>query len=239
VTAEFQQNVDPDELAKFDALASRWWDPQGEFRALHDMNPLRVGYIDERATLAGKRCLDVGCGGGLLSEAVARHADTVLGIDLATAPLEVARLHAAGEGLDNLEYRQVAAAELAAEMPGHFDIVTCLEVLEHVPDPAALVASLASLVRPGGHVLLSTLNRTPKSFAMAIVGAEYLLGLLPRGTHEYQRFIRPAELAAFARAAGLELGDLRGIEMTPGGKFRLCDRIDVNYLAHFRRPAGA
>ena len=237
MSAEPRRNADPGELAKFDALASRWWDPQGEFRALHEMNPVRVGYIDERATLAGKRCLDVGCGGGLLSEALARHADYVLGIDLAPAPLEVARLHAAGEGLGNLEYRQISAAELANELPGEFDVVTCLEVLEHVPDPAALVASLANLVRPGGHVVLSTLNRTPKAFALAIVGAEYLLGMLQRGTHEYQRFIRPSELAAWGRAAGLALEDLRGIEMTAGGNFRLGDNVDVNYLAHFHRPA--
>ena len=237
MTAASSRNADPGELAKFDALASRWWDPKGEFRPLHEMNPLRVGYIDERATLAGKRCVDVGCGGGLLSEALARHADSVLGIDLAPAPLEVARLHAAGEALDNLEYREISAAELAAEQAGQFDLVTCLEVLEHVPDPAALVASLAELVRPGGHVVLSTLNRTPRAFALAIVGAEYLLGLLARGTHEYERFIKPSELAGWARTAGLELSDLRGIEMQPGGGFRLGSSVDVNYLAHFRRPA--
>ena len=232
-----RNNADPAELAKFDALASRWWDPKGEFRPLHEMNPVRIGYIDERAVLAGKRCVDVGCGGGLLSEALARRADSVLGIDLAPAPLEVARLHAAGEGLDNLEYREVSAAELAAEQPGQFDLVTCLEVIEHVPDPAALVASLAGLARPGGHVVLSTLNRTPKAFALAIVGAEYLLGLLARGTHEYERFIKPSELAAWGRQAGLALSDLRGVEMVAGGGFRLGTSVDVNYLMHFRRPA--
>lgn len=238
MNASPRPNVDPNELAKFDALASRWWDARGEFRALHEMNPVRVGYIDDRANLAGKHCLDVGCGGGILSEALARRADSVLGIDLAAGPLEVAKLHAAGEGLSNLEYREIAAAELAEELPGRFDVVTCLEVLEHVPEPAALVASLADLVRPGGHLLLSTLNRTPKAFALAIVGAEYLLGLLQRGTHEYRRFIKPSELAEWGRAASLELKDLRGMEIVPGGGFRLGNNVDVNYLVHFQRPAG-
>ncbi len=232
-------NADPAELAKFDALASRWWDPDGEFKALHQMNPLRLGYLDERAGLRGKNCLDVGCGGGLLSEGMARSAAQVLGIDLAPAPLKVAELHAAGEGLENLTYRQVSAAQLATENPAGFDLVTCLEVLEHVPEPAQLLASLARLVVPGGDVIVSTLNRTPKAFALAIVGAEYVLGMLQRGTHEYDRFIRPSELAAWGRDAGLELTDLRGIELVlPANGFRLGNNVDVNYLAHFRRPTA-
>ena len=234
-----RSNADPAELAKFDALASRWWDPDGEFKALHQMNPLRLGYLDERAGLRGKNCLDVGCGGGLLSEGMARSALQVLGIDLAPAPLQVAELHAAGEGLENVTYRQISAAELATEKPAEFELVTCLEVLEHVPEPAELMASLASLVTPGGDVIVSTLNRTPKAFALAIVGAEYLLGMLQRGTHEYDRFIRPSELAAWGRNAGLELKDLRGIELIlPANGFRLGNNVEVNYLAHFHRPTA-
>ncbi len=230
-------NVDPAELNKFDALASRWWDPDGEFKALHQMNPLRLSYIEERAGLANKRCLDVGCGGGLLSEGMARGAREVLGIDLAEGPLQVAELHAAGEGLDNVSYQLSSAADLAKDEPGGFDLVTCLEVLEHVPAPDELLANLATLVKPGGDVLVSTLNRTPKAFALAIVGAEYVLGMLPRGTHEYGRFIRPSELAAWASAAHLELLDLRGMELNPlSNRWRLGPDVAVNYLAHFRRP---
>lgn len=232
-------NADAAELAKFDALASRWWDPDGEFGPLHRMNPVRLGYIEARAPLAGKRCLDVGCGGGLLSEGLARVAAQVLGIDLAPAALRVARLHATGEGLNNVEYREASASQLLAEHAGAFDLVTCLEVLEHVPDPARLLADLAKLARPGGDVIVSTLNRTPKAFALGIVGAEYLLGMIPRGTHEYARFIRPSELEAWGRQAGLELLDLKGMQMQPlTGRFSLSARVDVNYLAHFRRRAA-
>ncbi len=231
-----QPNADPAELHKFDALASRWWDPDGEFKALHQMNPLRLSYLEERAGLANKRCLDVGCGGGLLSEGLARTAGEVLGIDLASGPLAVAKLHAAGEGLDNLRYEETSAAELAERRPGAFDVVTCLEVLEHVPAPDDLLSSLATLVKPGGDVVVSTLNRTPKAFALAIVGAEYLLGMLPRGTHEYARFIRPSELADWGRHGDLELLDLRGIELNPlRDQWRLGPDVAVNYLAHFRR----
>ena len=233
-------NADDAELARFAALAGKWWDPGGEMRGLHQINPLRLDYIDERARIAGKTCLDVGCGGGLVSEGLAsRGAATVLGIDLAEDMLSVARLHAAGSELDNLEYRLVDADALAAETPGHFELVTCLEVLEHVPDPAALVRTLCRLVAPGGDLVLATLNRTPKAFALAIVGAEYLLGMVPKGTHQYELFIRPSELDDWARAAGLELAELRGIEYQPlAGNFRLSGDVAVNYLAHFRRGAG-
>jgi 2-polyprenyl-6-hydroxyphenyl methylase/3-demethylubiquinone-9 3-methyltransferase len=231
-------NVDPAELAKFEAMAQRWWDPEGEFRPLHDLNPLRLDYIEARAGLAGRRALDVGCGGGLVSEAMARRGAEVTGIDLAAGPLEVARLHALESGVA-IDYRLCAAEQLAADMPGRFDVVTCLEMLEHVPQPSAVVAALARLVRPGGHVVCSTINRGPKAFALAIVGAEYLLRLLPPGTHEYARFIRPSELARFAREAGLELVELAGIAYDPfGRRARITTDTSVNYLAHFTRPAG-
>jgi 2-polyprenyl-6-hydroxyphenyl methylase/3-demethylubiquinone-9 3-methyltransferase len=234
------RNADDAELKRFAALASHWWDPAGEMRGLHQINPLRLDYIDERAGIAGKTCLDVGCGGGLVSEGLAcRGAGDVLGIDLAEDMLTVARLHASGADLDNLDYRLVDADTLAAEAPGRFDLVTCLEVLEHVPDPAALVLALGRLVAPGGDLVLATLNRTPKAFALAIVGAEYLLGMVPKGTHQYERFIRPSELDEWSRAAGLELLALRGIEYQPlAGDFRLSGDVAVNYLAHLRRGTG-
>ncbi len=230
-------NADAAEVKKFDALASRWWDPAGEMKPLHQINPLRLDYLEREVGLTDKQILDCGCGGGLLSEGMAqRGARHVLGIDLAESSLEVARLHAAGAEVGNVEYREVAVADIATERPAEFDLVTCLEVLEHVPDPANMVADLARLVRPGGHLVLSTLNRNAKAFALAIVGAEYLLHMVPAGTHEYERFIKPSELDTWARAAGCELVDLTGIVFNPlSGGFRLSDTdIDVNYLAHFR-----
>ena len=232
-------NVDPAEIAKFDASASRWWDPNGEFRPLHDLNPARLDYIEARAGLAGRRVLDVGCGGGLLAEGMARRGARVTGIDLAPESLQVARLHALEAGIE-VEYRQIAAESLAATEAGGFDLVSCLEMLEHVPDPVAIVASLASLVRPGGDMICSTLNRNAKSFALAIVGAEYLLRLLPMGTHQYARLIRPSEIALWARNAGLELADLAGIEYNPATrKARIGADVSINYLVHFKRPVAA
>jgi len=231
-------NSDPAELAKFDELASRWWDEDGEFAPLHRINPLRLGWIEARAPLAGRRVLDVGCGGGILAEAMARRGADVLGIDLAEASLGVARLHALESGTA-LEYRAIAAEDCADEMPGEFDVVTCLEMLEHVPDPAAVVAACARLARPGGQVFFSTLNRNPKSWLFAIVGAEYVLRLLPRGTHDHARFIRPSELDAWCRRAGLALGGMTGLVYNPLTRvYRLdADDIDVNYMiATTREP---
>lgn len=230
------RNADPGEIAKFDALAQRWWDPAGESGPLHRLNPVRLGYLHQRVTLRGSRAVDVGCGGGLLSEALALSGAATTGADLSAAALQVARLHALESGVQ-VRYVEAAAEELAATEPAAFDVVCCMEMLEHVPAPASVIAALATLVRPGGSVFLSTLNRTPKAFALAIVGAEYLLRLLPRGTHEYARFLRPSELATMARAAGLELLDVTGLEMDPLTRnFRLGPDVAVNYLAHFRRP---
>lgn len=233
-------NVDPQELAKFEAMAQRWWDPAGEFRPLHDLNPLRLDYIEARAGLSGRDVLDIGCGGGLVAEGMARRGARVTGIDLAAGPLQVARLHAL-ESAVQVDYRLESAEALAAAAPASFDVVTCLEMLEHVPEPSAIVRAAASLVRPGGHIVFSTINRTARAFALAIVGAEYVLGLLPRGTHEYARFIRPSELARWARDAGLELSNLTGLDYDPfSRKGRLTGDTGVNYLAHFTRPtAGA
>jgi 2-polyprenyl-6-hydroxyphenyl methylase/3-demethylubiquinone-9 3-methyltransferase len=232
-------NADPAELAKFDAAAPRWWDPDGEFRPLHDLNPARLDYIERRAGLAGLTAVDVGCGGGLLSEGMARRGARVLGIDLAPEALAVARLHAL-EAAIPVEYRAIAVEALAESAPANYDLVTCLEMLEHVPDPSAIVVALARLVRPGGHVICSTINRNPKAFALAIVGAEYVMGLLPRGTHQYARLIRPSELSRWARAAGLELVELAGLEYDPfSRKARVSDDVSVNYLAHFRRLESA
>jgi 2-polyprenyl-6-hydroxyphenyl methylase/3-demethylubiquinone-9 3-methyltransferase len=230
-------NADPAELAKFASLAQRWWDPNGPEKPLHDLNPLRLQYLERAAPLAGSAVLDVGCGGGILSEALARRGARVLGIDLAPALLEVAELHAAQSRL-NLEYRSVSAEALALERPASFDLVTCMEMLEHVPDPAAALRSLAQLVKPGGDVVVSTLNRTPRAFLVAILGAEYIARILPRGTHEYLKFIRPSELARWGRAAGLELRDLAGLSYNPLTRaFRLSGDTKVNYLAHFRKGA--
>jgi 2-polyprenyl-6-hydroxyphenyl methylase/3-demethylubiquinone-9 3-methyltransferase len=229
-------NADPGEIAKFEAMAQRWWDPEGEFRPLHELNPVRLNYIEARAGLAGRRVADVGCGGGLLAEGMARRGARVTAIDLAPGAIEVARLHALESGL-SIDYRLAAAEQLAVELPGAFDVVTCLEMLEHVPEPAATLGALARLVRPGGHVVCSTLDRGPKSFLLGIVAAEYVLRLLPPGTHEYARFIRPSELARFGREAGLELADLTGMSYDPfARRARLTGDTSVNYLAHFLRP---
>jgi 2-polyprenyl-6-hydroxyphenyl methylase/3-demethylubiquinone-9 3-methyltransferase len=229
-------NADPDELRKFAQLAAHWWDPEGEMKALHQINPLRLRYIDEHCGLAGSRILDVGCGGGILAEAMARAGAQVTGIDLAGEALEAARAHAA-EAAQEIDYRDVAVESLAAERPASFDAVTCMEMMEHVPDPASVVRACASLVKPGGHVFFSTINRNPKSWLMAIVGAEYLLRLIPRGTHDYARFIRPSELDEWVRAAGLEMTDITGLQYDPLLQHhRLGGSVDVNYLMHCTRP---
>jgi 2-polyprenyl-6-hydroxyphenyl methylase/3-demethylubiquinone-9 3-methyltransferase len=227
---------DPAEIAKFEALAHRFWDSAGEFKPLHRLNPVRADYVASRAQLAGARVLDVGCGGGLLAEALARHGATVTAIDLAPAMIETARLHAAESDL-SIDYRVQDAAELAAQAPHAFDVVCCMEMLEHVPDPGAFLATLASLVRPGGAVFISTLNRNAKAFLLAIVGAEYVMRLLPRGTHEYERFIRPAELARWSRAAGLTLAETAGLHYDPfRDRCELNADVSVNYIAHLIPP---
>ncbi|HET7793946.1 MAG TPA: bifunctional 2-polyprenyl-6-hydroxyphenol methylase/3-demethylubiquinol 3-O-methyltransferase UbiG [Rhizobacter sp.] len=230
-------NVDPQELAKFSELAHRWWDPESEFRPLHQINPLRLDWINGLAPLQGRRVLDVGCGGGILADSMARKGAQVLGVDLASKPLKVAQLHAAEAGTSGVEYREVAAEDLAAEMPGHFETVTCMEMLEHVPDPSSIVKACATLAKPGGWVFFSTINRNPKSFLFAIVGAEYMLKLLPQGTHEYARFIRPSELAQWCRDAGLELRSTRGMEYNPlTRRYWLSADVSVNYLFACRKP---
>jgi 2-polyprenyl-6-hydroxyphenyl methylase/3-demethylubiquinone-9 3-methyltransferase len=231
------RNADPAELAKFASLAQSWWDPAGPSKPLHELNPLRLRYVENAVGLRDAQVLDVGCGGGILSEAMARSGARVIGIDLSQAVLDVAELHAL-EGKLAIEYRAIAAEELAAARPGSFDLVTCMEMLEHVPEPAKALAALGSLVKPGGHVIVSTLNRKPLAFAVAIIGAEYIARMLPRGTHEYLKFIKPSELARWGRAAGLNLLDLTGITYNPLTRaFRLSPNTDINYLAHFRRTA--
>ena len=230
-------NVDQAELRKFSDLAARWWDPEGPMRPLHDINPVRLTWIERLAPLAGRRVVDIGCGGGVLAEAMAQRGATVTGIDLAGKPLRVAQLHALESGVQ-VEYREASSEALATEMPGAFDVVTCMEMLEHVPEPASVVAACATLVKPGGIVFFSTINRNLKSFALAIVGAEYVLNLLPKGTHEYAKFIRPSELIAHAGAAGLELQDMVGMQYNPFSKTAsLGPDADVNYLVACRRPA--
>lgn len=229
-------NVDERELAKIAALASRWWDADSEFKPLHDINPLRLNYIEERGGgLHGKRIVDIGCGGGILAESMAARGAHVLGIDLGEAPLAVARLHQLESGIE-LDYQQIAAEELAAQQPASCDIVTCMEMLEHVPEPASTIRAAAQLVKPGGHVFFSTINRNPKAYLFAIVGAEYVLRMLPKGTHEYRKFIRPSELDAWARAGGLQLAALTGLHHNPLTKsYWLGPGVAVNYLAHCRR----
>ena len=230
-------NVDPQELAKFSDLAHRWWDPESEFRPLHQINPLRLDWIDRLARVAHKSVLDVGCGGGILSEAMARRGALVLGIDLATKSLRVAQLHAMESQVPNLLYQEIAVEALAEKAPGSFDLVTCMEMLEHVPDPASVVRACAQLVKPGGHVFFSTLNRNPKAYLFAILGAEYLLRLLPRGTHDYARFIRPSELTQACRDAGLELCEFKGLEYNPlTRQYALSGDTSVNYMLACQRP---
>jgi 2-polyprenyl-6-hydroxyphenyl methylase / 3-demethylubiquinone-9 3-methyltransferase len=229
-------NADPAELAKFSDLAHRWWDPESEFRPLHQINPLRLDWIQAQVPLAGKRVLDVGCGGGILADAMARQGADVLGIDLSAKALKVAQLHALEAGTGGVEYREASAEALAAQMPGAFDVVTCMEMLEHVPDPASVVRAVATLVKPGGCAFFSTINRNPKSFLFAIVGAEYVLNLLPKGTHEFMKFIRPSELAGFCRGSGLELEQSRGMEYNPiTRRYWLSGDTSVNYLIATRK----
>ena len=231
-TEDLNHNIDPNEVKKFEDLASRWWDPNSEFKPLHEINPLRLNFIDQRAQIEGKKVLDIGCGGGILSESMAARGAHVTGIDAGKAPLTVARLHALESGID-VDYRHMTAEALAAEMPGSFDVVTCMEMLEHVPNPASVLKACAELVKPGGHVFLSTINRTPKAYAFAIVGAEYLLQMLPKGTHEYDKFITPAELEQWSREAGLSFTEIQGMSYNPFSKqYKLGKDLDVNYLVH-------
>jgi 2-polyprenyl-6-hydroxyphenyl methylase/3-demethylubiquinone-9 3-methyltransferase len=233
------KNLDAREIAKFDAIAARWWDPSGEFRPLHSINPLRLDYLEKRVGLAGKRVLDVGCGGGLLAEGMVARGATVIGIDLSESAIKVARLHLKESGL-RADYQLKSAEALAEESPAAFDLVTCMEMLEHVPDPAAIIEACARCLRPGGHVVFSTLNRSLKAFALAIVGGEYLLRLIPPGTHEYAKFIRPSELEAWARSAGLWHRHSCGLHYNPlTREYRLGAGLDVNYFMHFTCPDGA
>ena len=234
-------NADPQELAKFSELAHRWWDPTSEFKPLHQINPLRLDWIERlvgASGVRGKQVLDVGCGGGILAEAMARRGATqVLGIDLAEKPLKVAQLHALEAGIGNIDYREVAVEALAIEQPAAFDVVTCMEMLEHVPDPASVVRACATLVKPGGQVFFSTINRNAKAFLFAIVGAEHVLNLLPKGTHEYAKFVRPSELAQACRDAGLQVEVTRGMEYSPlSDRYWLSDDTSVNYLFGCRLP---
>ncbi|UAW97343.1 bifunctional 2-polyprenyl-6-hydroxyphenol methylase/3-demethylubiquinol 3-O-methyltransferase UbiG [Halopseudomonas nanhaiensis] len=228
-------NVDRAEIAKFEALASRWWDRNSEFKPLHEINPLRTNWIDQRAPLAGKEVLDIGCGGGILAEAMALRGAKVTGIDMGEAPLAVARLHQLESGVE-VEYEQSTAEAFAERHAGRYDVVTCLEMLEHVPDPSSVIRACAQLVKPGGHVFFSTINRNPKAFLFAIVGAEYVLRMLPRGTHEFAKFIRPAELGSWSRDAGLALQDITGLTYNPlTRQYKLAPDVDVNYMIHCQR----
>ena len=225
-------NVDYQEIAKFEELASRWWDPHSEFKPLHDINPLRLEYIDRRANLNGKKVLDVGCGGGILSESMAQRGAHVTGIDMGEAPLSVAKLHKLESGVE-VDYQRITAEELATQQPQSFDVVTCLEMLEHVPNPASIIQACSQLVKPGGHVFFSTINRNPKSYLFAIVGAEYILKMLPKGTHDYSKFIKPSELESWARETDLVTRELTGMSYNPlTKKYSLGFDVDVNYLMH-------
>ena len=233
-------NADPAELAKFSDLAHRWWDLDGEFRPLHQINPMRLEWINSLCSVSGRQVLDVGCGGGILADAMARAGAQVTGIDLASKPLRVAQLHALEAHTPNVEYREISVETLAAQQPASFDAVTCMEMLEHVPDPASVVRACAALVKPGGWVFFSTLNRNPKSFVLAIVGAEYVLNLLPRGTHEYAKMIRPSELAGYCRSADLDLQHTRGMAYNPlTRRYWMNSDTSVNYLFATQKPVGA
>jgi 2-polyprenyl-6-hydroxyphenyl methylase / 3-demethylubiquinone-9 3-methyltransferase len=230
------RNVDQGEIDKFSALAHRWWDPTSEFKPLHAINPLRLGWIESITNLEGKRVLDVGCGGGILAESLSKAGATVTGIDLSTKALKVAELHQLESGT-TVRYRSISAEDLAKEEPQSYDVVTCMEMLEHVPDPASVVRACANLCKPGGHIFFSTLNRNPKSYLFAIIGAEYILQLLPKGTHQYEKFIKPSELAQFTRAAGLEVLQLKGMTYNPITQiYRLGSDTDVNYMMATRKP---
>ena len=232
-----QENVDPAELAKFGALAARWWDPNSEFKPLHEINPLRLNHIDRLVGLAGKRAIDIGCGGGILAESMAARGAAVTGIDLSEKPLSVAKLHLLETG-QTVDYRLIAAEEIARELPGSYDCVTCMEMLEHVPDPASTIRACAALAKPGAWLFFSTINRNPKSFLFAIIGAEYVLNMLPKGTHEYRRFITPAELAAMAREAGLTVSEFTGMTYNPLTRhYALGTDVSVNYIVACRKPA--
>ena len=236
-TTTINHNVDQAELAKFGALAARWWDPHSEFKPLHDINPLRLNLIDKHVGLNGKRVIDIGCGGGILAESMAARGAEVTGIDLSEKPLSVAKLHLLESG-QHVDYRLIAAEEIALQQPAHFDCVTCMEMLEHVPDPPSTVRAAAALAKPGGWVFFSTLNRNPKSFLFAIIGAEYVLNLLPKGTHEYRRFITPAELATMTRDAGLNVTGFTGMTYNPFSRvYALNDDVSVNYIVACRKPA--
>ncbi|MYN30180.1 MULTISPECIES: bifunctional 2-polyprenyl-6-hydroxyphenol methylase/3-demethylubiquinol 3-O-methyltransferase UbiG [Duganella] len=229
-------NADPLELQKFAELAHRWWDPTSEFRPLHEINPLRLEWINARASLAGKNVIDIGCGGGILTESMARKGATVTGIDLGEKALKVADLHSLESGVA-VRYKLIAAEDMAAQEPGQYDVVTCMEMLEHVPDPGAIVRAAAALVKPGGHLFFSTLNRNPKAYLFAVIGAEYLLRMLPKGTHDYDKFITPSELSQYIRSAGLEVAGFKGMGYNPLTKiYSLNDDTSVNYLVAARRP---
>jgi 2-polyprenyl-6-hydroxyphenyl methylase/3-demethylubiquinone-9 3-methyltransferase len=230
-------NADPSEVGKFDALASRWWDPEGDFKPLHQLNPVRFAYVSDRVELVERKIVDVGCGGGILSESLARAGAHVTGIDMAENVLAVARLHQQVSGLKDIRYLKSSAEQLADEQPGQYDVVTCMEVIEHVPDPASLVQACRQLLRPGGSVFFSTLNRTPKAYAIAILGAEYVLSMLPRGTHEYEKFIKPSELRRWAQSSGLAFDNISGLSYSLlSREFALSDDVAVNYLMHFSLP---
>jgi 2-polyprenyl-6-hydroxyphenyl methylase/3-demethylubiquinone-9 3-methyltransferase len=232
---EHRLNFDPQEIAKFGELASRWWDPDSEFKPLHEINPLRLEYIERRSSLKGKTVVDIGCGGGILAESMALKGANVLGIDMGKAPLSVAQLHKLESGAE-LDYQQITAEELADKEPGKYDVVTCMEMLEHVPDPSSVIAACSKLVKPDGHVFFTTINRNPKSYLFAIVGAEYIMKILPKGTHDYSKFIKPSELESWARAADLQLRELTGMSYNIlSKKYSLGHDVDVNYLMHTQK----